>query len=46
VLDLAGDPVVEAGADGDQAVRLVHGHVGLVGAVHPEHADELRSVIG
>ena len=42
VLDLAGHPVIEAGPDGDQDVGLVHRHVGLVGPVHPEHAEELR----
>ena len=39
---LAGNPVVETGADGDDEVRLVHGHVGLVGAVHPQHAEIVR----
>ena len=38
----AGDAVVEAGADADHHVAVVHGQVGLVGAVHAEHADELR----
>ena len=38
----AGDAVVEAGADADHHVAVVHGEVGLVGAVHAEHADELR----
>ena len=42
--DVAGHAVVEARTDGDQHVAIVHGHVGLVGAVHAEHADEQRIV--
>ena len=38
----AGHAVVEAGADRDHQVAVVHREVGLVGAVHAEHADELR----
>ncbi len=40
--ELAGDPVVEARADGDHRVAAVHGEIGLVGSVHAEHAEELR----
>ena len=40
--DLACDAVVEAGAYGDQHVGLVHRHVGLVGAMHAQHAQEAR----
>ena len=36
--ELAGDAVVEARADGDQQVALVHRVVGGDGAVHAEHA--------
>ena len=32
---------VEARANGHQHIAVLHGHVGLVGAVHAEHADEL-----
>ena len=39
---LAGDPVVEAGADRDDQVGLVHRVVGRPGAVHAEHAEPLR----
>ena len=42
LLDLAGDAVIEAGADGEEDIRLVHRHVGFVGAVHAEHAQEPR----
>ena len=35
----AGDPVVEARADAQHDVAAMHGHVGLVGAVHAEHAE-------
>ena len=38
----AGDAVVEAGADVQQHVAAVHGQVGLVSAVHAQHAEELR----
>ncbi len=38
--EVAGDAIVEAGAEGQQHVALVHRHVGLVRAMHPEHADE------
>ncbi|CAA7626911.1 conserved hypothetical protein [Magnetospirillum sp. UT-4] len=37
-----GDAVVEAGADIDHQIAAVHGQVGLVGAVHAEHAQRLR----
>ena len=38
----AGDAVVEARADADHHVAIVHRHVGFVGAVHAEHAEPLR----
>ena len=37
-----GHPVVEAGADIQHHVAAMHRQVGFVGAVHPEHAEELR----
>ncbi len=40
--NVARDAVVEARSDGEQHVAIVHGHVGLVGAVHAQHADEQR----
>src|SRR5690606_35668953 len=33
--------VIETGADGQDHVGMVHGHVGGVTAVHAQHADEL-----
>ena len=42
VLRVADDAVVEAGADGEQDVAVLHRHVRFVGAVHAEHAEELR----
>ncbi len=42
VLRVADHPVVEAGADGEQDVAVLHRHVRFVGAVHAEHAEELR----
>ncbi len=39
--ELAGDAVVEARADIDQHVAVIHCQVGFVGAVHAEHAEEL-----
>ena len=38
---LAGDAVVEAGADRDDQVGLVHRVVGRAGAVHAEHPEPL-----
>jgi hypothetical protein len=43
---MVGDAVVEAGAHGEDHVGLMHGHVGLIGAVHAEHAEELLVVAG
>ena len=40
--ELAGDAVVEAGADREDQVGLVHRVVGRAGAVHAEHAEPLR----
>ena len=40
-VDAAGDAVVEARADAHHHVAVVHGEVGLVGAVHAEHAEPL-----
>ena len=40
--DLAGDPVVEAAAEGDQQVGLLHGGDGRVVAVHAGHAEAQR----
>jgi hypothetical protein len=40
--ELAGDAVVEARADGDDQVRLVHRVVRRSGPVHPEHPEPLR----
>ena len=37
-----GDPIVEARADLQQHIAAVHRQVGLVGAVHAQHAEELR----
>ena len=42
--ELAGDAVVEAGADRDDQVGLVHRVVGGAGAVHAEHAEPVRSL--
>ena len=38
-VDPAGDAVVEARTDAQHDVAAVHRHVGLVGAVHAEHAE-------
>ena len=42
VLRVADHAVVEARADGEQHVAVLHRHVGFVGAVHAQHAEELR----
>ena len=39
--ELAGDPIVEAGADGADQVGLVHRIVGGAGAVHSQHPQPL-----
>src|SRR6267378_3807594 len=39
---VAYNSVIEARAHGKQHVAVLHRHVGFVGAVHPEHAQELR----
>ena len=41
-VDPAGDAVVEAGADADHQIAVVHRPVGFPGAVHAEHAEPLR----
>ena len=41
LFDVAGDAVVEARAHREQHIAFVHGHVGLVRAVHAKHADKL-----
>ena len=38
-VDAAGDAVVEARADAQHDVAIMHRHVGFVGAVHAEHAE-------
>ncbi len=40
MLRIADHAVVEARADRDQHVAVLHGHVGFVRAVHAEHAEE------
>ena len=44
--DLAGDPVVEAAAQGDEQVGLLHGGDRGVVAVHARHAEAQRVVVG
>jgi hypothetical protein len=38
--------VVEASADGDDAVGLVHGPVGILGSVHAEHVEGVGVIFG
>ena len=45
-VDAAGDAVVEAGAEGDEQVALLHGGGGGDGAVHAGHAKTERMVVG
>ena len=45
-VDAAGDAVVEAGAEGDQQVALLHRRGGGGGAVHAGHAEVERVVVG
>jgi hypothetical protein len=41
LLDVAGHAIVETRADGDEHVAMVHRHIGFIGAMHAEHAEEL-----
>ena len=45
-VDLAGDAVVEAGAEGDQQVAALHRRDGRGVAVHARHAEGQRVVVG
>ena len=45
-MELSGDPVIEPGADGKQQIALAHRHIGRIGAVHSQIADEQRMVCG
>jgi hypothetical protein len=36
-IQTAGDPIIEPGTDGKDQVRFTHGHVGPIGAMHPQH---------
>ena len=45
-VDLAGDPVVEAAAEGDEQVALLHRGDRRVVAVHARHAEAQRVVVG
>lgn len=40
--DGAGDSIVESSTKGDDTVGVLHGHVGVAGAVHTEHVESLR----
>src|SRR5206468_12706337 len=42
-IDAAGDAVVEARADAQHDVAIMHRHIGLVGARSEEHTSELQS---
>ena len=46
LVELAGDPVVEPGAEGDQQVGLLERHDGRVVAVHARHAQGQLVVVG
>ena len=40
-VEAAGDAVIEARADAQDEVRLVHRPIGFIGAMHPQHAQPL-----
>ena len=42
-IDAPGDPVVKPRTDIDQQVTAMHGQVGLIQPVHPQHAHPVRS---
>ena len=43
---IVGHPIVEPGTDGQDHVGMMHGHIGLIGTVHAEHAETLAIVAG
>ncbi len=45
-VELAGDPIVEAGTEGDQQIAALHRRDGRGVAVHPGHAETQRMVVG
>ena len=45
-IDLAGDPVVEPGANGDKEVALRDREVRILGAMHAEHPEIERIIAG
>ena len=36
------DPVIEPRADADHHIAIMHGHIGFIGTMHPQHAHPLR----
>ena len=44
--DIVGHAIIEAGTHGEDEIRVVHALVRFEGAVHAEHADELRMGAG
>ena len=36
-----GHPIIKPRTDGQDQIRMVHGHIGLISAMHTEHAQEL-----
>ena len=41
-IEPAGDPIVKARPDRDHQIAAVHSQIRLVGAVHTDHAEEMR----
>ena len=46
IIEAAGDPVVETGADVDHQIAIMHRHVGLIQAVHAQHAQPVVTDAG
>ena len=42
MLGVPDHPVIESGTHRQQHIAVLHGHIGLISAVHAQHAQELR----
>ncbi len=42
LVQITGDTVIEASTDSNQYIAFMHGHIGLIGAMHAEHTHKQR----
>ena len=45
LVQIIGHPVIKAGANGENNIRMVHGGIGFKSAVHTQHSRYWRSVL-